>query len=102
MSNEAKVKVKHDADDTRRMVATKLSVPIESIEHIGFVAWDARHGYVKLCNCQRSILFAVEVHLRFLFAIRDGGGIENMVLHGKCEACGKVYIAEIDTTQRFV
>lgn len=98
--DETQVKAKHDADDTKQMVATKLSVPIDGIEHIGLVPWSSRHGYAKLCNCQQSILFAVTVYMFFLFAIRDGDGAESIVLQGKCAACDKVYVAEIEVNAK--
>lgn len=94
MTVEAEVKTKHGIDATKQMVATKLGVPIANIDHIGVVPWGARHGYKKLCNCQGSILFAVEVMLRYLLTIRDFNGFDTLLLQGKCPACEKIYLAE--------
>lgn len=76
------------------MIASKLGVRPDSFEHIGSVPWDARHGYIQLCNCQGSILFAVQVTLSYLATIRDSEGADTLVLQGKCPACEKIYVAE--------
>lgn len=89
--NVAEPKILHD---TKKMVADKLGILPDAIEHIGFVPWDARHGYTKLCDCQRSILFAVVVLLSYLATIRDGDGSDTIVLQGKCSACERIYVAE--------
>lgn len=91
---EAEAKEIHDANDTKQMVATKLGEKLDAIEHIGFIPWNARHGYVKLCDCQDSILFAVQVHMSYLMTIRDGDGVDSFIVQGKCSACNKIYVAE--------
>lgn len=92
--NVGEAKTHREHADTKKMVAAKLDALIENIEHIGYVPWEARHGYIKLCDCQRSILFAVEVLLRYEMTIRDGDGFDTFVLQGKCIACEKIYVAE--------
>lgn len=92
--NVAEPKMFHDAIDTKQMVAVKLGVLPDAIEHIGFVPWDSRRGYIKLCDCQRSILFAVEVYMPYFVTIRDGDGVDSFVMQGKCPACERVYVAE--------